>query len=201
MAPSDYPRMLSHPHHVIWAGWETTTPRLQQAGWEIAAEQDFNYDGCRLVMRHQGMQCVAITNSVTFYKQAMLMDRYRGDLRADPRLTFHVVRMSWRGGLAIEADPNHMPKFSLIDAYPQMSMREIKNIEDMGIFATPLVRTQELIVDESEVSAILAKLVEAQKPEQERIRDRKRLRESREGLMLDADPQMKFHAQILSIAA
>lgn len=201
MARSDSSRIVSYPHHVIWAGWETTTPRLQQAGWQIAAEQDFVRDGIRLVMRHEQMQCTAITNVVGFYQQAMNMSYGRPDVHYDPRLTFYVVRMAQLGGLAIEVDPHHSPDFSLVDAQMQMTRREIKNIEDMGIFAVPLVRTQELIVEESEVSAILAKLIEAQKPEQERIRDRKRLRESREGLMLDAEPQMKFHAQILSIAA
>lgn len=152
-------------------------------------------------MRHEQMQCTAITNSVDFYRQSMLTHQYAGDPRTDSRLEFHVVRMAQLGRMAIEHDLHHMPVFDLIDAKPQMTVREIRNIEDMGIFATPLVRTQELIVEESEVSAILAKLVEAQKPEQERIRDRQRLRERRDGLDLGAEPQMKFHAQILSIAA
>jgi hypothetical protein len=133
----------------------------------------------------------------------MQMDRYGGgrDL-SNPRghlLHFNVVRMAH--GIQIAYHEDHPPAFMPIDAQMQFTRKIVQNVEDMGIFATPLVRTEELIIDESEVSAILARLVEAQKPEQERIRDRKRLRESREGLMLGAEPQMKFHAQILSIAA
>jgi|SRR6185437_1258469 len=198
MGHSDFPRLVSQPHRVIWAGWETTTPRLQQAGWEIAAEQDFTRYGVRLVFRHQQMQCTAITDSVDFYHQAMMNYRDRFDPSADPRLTFHVVRMAQHLHIGFVEEA---PKFRLVDAQMQMVAHQVRDIEDLGIFATPLVRTQELIVDESEVSAILAKLVEAQKPEQERIRDRKRLRERREGLELGAEPQMKFHAQLLSIAA
>jgi len=199
MGHSDFPRLVSQPHRVIWAGWETTTPRLQQAGWEIAAEQDFTQYGVRLVFRHQQMQCTAITNSVDFYRQAMMNHPGGYDASTDPRLTFHVVRMAHH--LQIGFVDDHAPAFRLVDAQMQMVAHQVRDIEDLGIFATPLVRTQELIVDESEVSAILAKLVEAQKPEQERIRDRKRLRERREGLELGAEPQMKFHAQLLSIAA
>jgi len=203
MARSDFPRLLSQPHRVFWAGWETRTTTLQQAGWEIAAEQDFVKWGVRLVMRHQQMQTVAITDSQDFHRVAMLNDPGRRWAAEDPRsylLEFNVVRIAHDMAFQIE-HLSYMPDFRLVDAQSQYCHRELRNIEDMGIFATPLVRTEELIVDESEVSAILAKLVQAQKPEQERIRDRQRLRDKREGLSIGHEPQMKFHAQILSIAA
>lgn len=203
MARSDFPRLLSQPHRVVWAGWETRTTTLQQAGWEIAAEQDFQRWGIRLVMRHQQMQTVAITDSQDFQRVAMMNRPGQHWAAEDPRaylLTFHVVRIAHDMAFQIE-HTMRTPDFRLIDAQSQLCHREVRNVEDMGIFATPLVRTEELIVDESEVSAILAKLVEAQKPEQERIRDRQRLREKREGLSIGHEPQMKFHAQILSIAA
>lgn len=204
MARSDFPRLISEPHFVNFGGFESTTSRLQQAGWEIAAEQDFTRYGVRLLLRHQQLQCTAITDTHDFMRLSMMqMDSYGGgrDL-GNPRghlLRFNVVRMAY--GIQMAYVEEYPPAFMPIDAQMQFTRKIVQDVEDMGIFATPLVRTEELIVDESEVSAILAKLVEAQKPEQERIRDRKRLRESREGLMLDAQPQMKFHAQILSIAA
>lgn len=197
-------RLVSEPHRVIWAGFETTTPRLQQAGWEIAAEQDFMSDAVRLVMRHQDMQCMAVTNAVRFYDLAHRMHinpmaRYQAEAGRDWLLTFHVVRMSHKVQFEVMAD--YRPNFKLIDAMPQFVDRMYVDVEDMGIFATPLVRTDELIVDPDEVSSILEKIRAAQVPEQAAIRARERQRESREGLQLGAEPQTRFHAQILSLVA
>lgn len=198
-------RLLSAPHRVRFAGFAATTPQLQQMGWQISAEQDFMGDRCRIALRHADLQVVAITNSVSFYHLAI-----RGapggyiDPTRDHVLTFDVVRM---GNLETYVhqwcmdEPIRPGAFESIDAKTQFVSGRVDRFEDLVIFAPPLVETQELIVDEGKVSAILAKLVEAQKPEQERIRDRQRLRESREGLELGAEPRRKFHAQILSIAA
>ena len=197
-------RLVSEPQRVVWAGFETTTPRLQQAGWEIAAEQDFTCDGCRLVFRHRDMQCIAITNTVRFYDLARMTHlepqrRFYAEPGRDWALTFHVVRMSH--GIQMALYDDNRPNFKLIDAQSQFVKREYVNLEDMGIFATPLVRTEELIVEPDQVSAILEKLREAQVPEQAAIRARQRQRESREGMQVGAEPQTRFHAQILSLVA
>jgi len=213
----DVPRILSKPHRVHWAGFTTTTARLQQAGWSLSAEQDFQNDGIRLALRNEDAQLYGITDRISFYRLAVddyerSMARYReprysrdfGSPLAssdDGLLDFHVVRMASQIMVHHLERTNPLELFNSIDAATQITREKISRLEDLVPFAAPLVQTKELIVDESEVSAILAKLIDAQKPEQERIRDRQRLRESREGLELGADPRRRFHAQILSIAA
>ena len=49
---SSDPGILIRPHTVLWAGWETTTWRLQQAGWELISQQDFARGRIQLAMRH-----------------------------------------------------------------------------------------------------------------------------------------------------
>lgn len=191
-------RLLSAPHRVRFAGFVATTPQLQQEGWELSAEHDYVGMGIRLAMRHQDYQLVAITNAVSMVH--LMQERFIPS-SGDPALTFHVVRIGSLGKMQVQYHTNPYSEFRAIDAKPQIQMVRIDKLEDLVVFAAPLVETQELIVDEGEVSAILAKLAEAQRPEQERIRARNRLRESREGMMLDAEPRRKFHAQILSIAA
>jgi hypothetical protein len=195
-------RLLSAPHRVIWAGFETTTARLQQAGWELSARQDFTGFQVGLAMRHQDFQCIAYTNVVDAHRLMMHDPRMMDDGR-DWFLTFKVMRMADLNAHRIEFTYgcNPFEDYYPIDAKPHLVCKQIERLEDCVVFGAPMVETKELIVDEAEVSSILAKLVEAQKPEQERIRDRNRLRASREGMLMEAQPQRKFHAQILSIAA
>jgi hypothetical protein len=50
-----------------WAGWETNTARLQQAGWQLSAEQDFYGNRMRIALRHEGMNLMAMTPSFDFH--------------------------------------------------------------------------------------------------------------------------------------
>jgi hypothetical protein len=188
-------RMLSRPAQVHWAGFESDTYRLQQAGWELAVEEEIEYDRIRLMMRHRDMRLYALTDAADYY--------YRRDETPgrEPPLRFNVCmaapsiqvqRMNVAGPMAFE-------NFRQIDAKPQMIESEIKSIEDFRIFATPLVRTEEIIVAPQTVSEMLQKILEMQLPEQERIRQRERLAESREAYLVGSGPRQRFHAQILSI--
>jgi hypothetical protein len=204
-------RLLSAPHRVRFAGFVATTPALQQMGWQLSAEQDFAGMGVRLAMRHEDAQIIAIKNKVDFYRflQANHPSHIHRSLSGtdeDYFLTFDVVRIGnlnsmveyWSLG---DDDRNPYGAFRPIDAKTQYVNHRVDKFEDLIIFAPALVETQELIVDPGDVSAILEKIRAAQVPEQEAIRQRKRLRESREGMMLEAEPRRAFHAQILSIAA
>lgn len=196
---------LSAPHRVRFAGFVATTPQLQQMGWQLSAEQDFMRDAIRLALRHEDLQLVAITTAISFYQMAMRNHPSPSHriISQENHLTFDIVRMGPMNSTYVEWRNSDLRPgvFSPIDAKTQFIDSRISKFEDLVIFAPALVETQEIIVDENEVSSILAKLVEAQRPEQERIRARQRLRESREGLELGAEPRRNFHAQILSIAA
>jgi hypothetical protein len=91
---------------------------------------------------------------------------------------------------------DNFANFRQVDAEPQFVNQEVKSIEDLKIFVTPMTRTEELIVEPSTVAAMLEKIREMQLPEQERIRQRERLRTAR----VSEEPlRQQFHAQIISI--
>jgi hypothetical protein len=186
-------RVLSRPMTVVWDGWETTTTRLQQAGWEISAEQCYMNMGIRLALRNQRLQMYGITSVVQFdfYRNA---DQFMSP-GASP--VFHVVNMASRLHINII---DNLSSFRPIDAMPQVVKQEIRSIEDLGIFATPLVRTEEIIVEPHTVEKLMEQIKSLQAPEQAAIRARNRLRESRDGTEPRVGPRQKFHAQILSIA-
>lgn len=184
--------VLSEPAEVWWAGFRSDTYQLQQAGWEIAAEQDVMYDRIRLLLRHRDMKLYALTNECEYHFRDMYQQPGR-------RLTFKVVAAS--PNFQVQCVPSRVDfsNFQQIDAKPQWAEIEIKSIEDFKIFATPLARTEEIIVEPQTVSAMLEKIREMQAPEQARLRAKQRLEASREGLRGDAVPRQRFHAQIISI--
>jgi hypothetical protein len=187
-------RVLSRPVEVWWSGFRATTAQLQQAGWELAAEESIVDRRIRLLMRHQDLKLYAITHHEEW--------NYFSDSRQQAPLVFRVIGASSQR-IEFRVVETLMPNFQRIDAMPQFTEQKIVTTEDLRVFAVPLVRTEEIIVDPERVGEILERIRQAQLPEQQAIRARNKLRASREGETVDAlmQPRQQFHAQVLSIAA
>lgn len=111
---------------------------------------------------------------------------------------FHI---QWMASDFIVQTMDNLMDFAPIDGRPQYTTMERKSIKDFGIFATPMVRTEEIIVEPEDVMALLSRIQEMQAPEQAALRAKQRLRASREGMDVNAPVQrQRFHAQIISIA-
>lgn len=107
-------------------------------------------------------------------------------------LEFHITHCSSNLGVQVLANSFD---FKPIDARPQFVNTEYKNIEDYGIFATPLVRTEEILIEPSSVAECLDLIRRLQAPDLADIRQRNRAAN-------DAPiARQTFHAQILSLAA
>lgn len=188
MAHSDA-RILSAPHRIHFAGWHTTLLDLQQHGGSLSAEQDMQRMGIRIAMTHRDLKMRGITESVDDY-------HFFGDpLQFGRPLDFHVRYMA--NDLVVQMMDN-LSMFRPIDAMPQFITTERKSIDDFGIFATPLVRTQELIVEPETVMELLEKIKAMQSPEQFEIRKRMQARKRDSGEPIQ---RQQFHAQILSLVA
>lgn len=180
---------LSQPVPVIFAGFESTTWKLQEAGWSLSAEQDIMSMSMRLAMRHEGLQLYGISDSTRWD----YWDRMGG------RLPALIVRhMAARMYVQIM---EHSPfSFEPIDARPQYRNSQQSRIEDLVHFGPSLARTREIILPEASVPQLMDQILKLQEPgRQERLKQQ--LAEEREGIQLSAVPRQKFHAQILSIAA
>lgn len=185
-----YPRdpILSRPYPVYWAGWETTTARLQQAGWSLSVEQDISRDEMRLALRHDGCRLYALSARVPYL-------HFLGDAALDLRARHPFVIQMVSSDITVRI-MDDLSAFAPIDAKPQYTESVEKSIEDFSIFAAPLVRTQELIVDPNDVQALLDRIKAVQAPQQASIRQRNRTRAYEHGAV---DRQV-FHAQIISLA-
>lgn len=183
------PRILSQPVPVRWAGFESDTHKLQQAGWQLSAEQDISYDSIRIAMYHEALRLRAISNISDFhYREAM----------HDPRYARSVI-------LPIQHMANDMrvqiiddlTGFRAIDAQPMVAKTEIRSLEDFNIFATPMARTNEIIVDPDSVADMMGRILELQDP----ARQEHYKRTLREQQGNARQVEQKFHAQIISLAA
>ena len=196
MFPDDHHRLLSRPIKIIWDGWESDTYRLQQGGWEFSAEQMIERMSVRLAMRNSRCRMYGFTNMVPvdFFELASNSAAYSA-------VVFHVAHMASQ--LTIQTVEVQPLSYSPVDMMPQMMTGERKSIEDFGIFATPLVRTNEIILPEASVGELLDTILKKQAPDQkayyeEKVRDARKL--GRTMGAMEAVPQQKFHAQIISLA-
>lgn len=179
-------RILSRPRDVHWAGWRTTTLDLQQAGWELSAEQDIERGSLRILMRHAPQKLYAITRPLGFDYEMDFRFEAAGRGRGEPLFVQYIA-----SNLNVQIIEPYFA-FKPIDAMPQtQEIRAPQSIEDFNIFAVPLARTNEIIVEPQEVEYFLGKILELQKPKQKEIRQRK-YRED------EVRPEQVFHAQILS---
>lgn len=183
--------LKSRPCKVWWLGFESNTFALQQAGWELAVEESIAHMQIRLLLRHQDLRLYAVSeySHFDFFESA-------GNPSYPPPV-FRVIQAAPRFEV-ISMHDYAFDQFKQIDARPAMSLQERRSVEDFAIFATPLVRTEEIIVEPKEVADILEQLLAMQSPEQKAIRERNRTRDRR-GEVPGAGPVQKFHAQIISL--
>ena len=184
--------VLSRPMTIIWGGWESTTTMLQQNGWQLSLQRDVYRMEMRVAMRHKTDKIYGLTAPIRDDFVDRIVSQNYGSA---PMPVAHVQYMASK--LTVTA-PVNMSTFEPIDAMPQLGSIEVKDIEDFNIFAAPLVRTEEIIVEPETVADMLEKIKAMQSTGQDEIRERNRMRELREGGRIDVVPQHKFHAQILS---
>lgn len=184
--------ILSRPHPVYWAGFRSDTRTLQQEGWEFAAEQRMEMDCVGLVMRHAAYGIHAVTG---------LVENRPYDLHPQALQPFHVQYLTDRGiKYQHYTPPDWLPSCKPVDMMPQMV--EVKDIDDMNMFAGIMVRNKELIVEPEDVSTLMDRILDLQKPGAQAHYE-KVLRQGREGhsAVRGAGPRQQFHAQVISLVA
>jgi hypothetical protein len=183
--------ILSRPHPVLWAGFRSDTQQLQQAGWEFSAKQMYERDEVGLVMRHGVLGIHAVTNTVP---------NIMYDMHPQAVQQFHVQYLTDRSiKYQSYTPPPWVQNCKPVDMRPQLV--EVKSIEDMQLFAGCMARTNEVIVDPDDVTAMMDRILDLQKPGAQAHYE-KVLRESRDGygVVPGVGPRQAFHAQVVSLA-
>lgn len=185
MAPFD--PVMSRPAEVHFAGFRSDTYTLQQAGWRLAMEQDVRSGMLRMLMHHRDVDLHMVAADIRHNFMDMRLNR-----EAHP--VFKIIRVARvLESVRLNLD---FASFHVIDATPVMRIENPRRIEDFTLFAAPLVRTEEIIIEPQSVAECLERIKALQAPNLAEIRERSRRRER-----LEPSNQTRFHAQILTLAA
>lgn len=196
-------RISSPKTKVLWAGWESDTFRLQQAGWQVSAEQDVASMNCRFAFKNANCRIYGLTNLVNY---ADMYDAYR-DGNFHRQLPPLIIQyMASRMEIRLYDD---LSKMQPIDTQPNLLINEeYKNIEDFMIFR-PIGKANEIIVAPQEVSQMLDLIIKQQNPKQKDLREKKRkewrkfTREVNDLSIINfeekIDPRDKIVAQLITI--
>lgn len=193
MFRGDGPRVLSRPLGVHWAGWQTTTVRLQQCGWDLAVQYEYHHDGYTLLMRHESMQLYAYTDQLLLEK-ALHDPYYTGE-----NVPVFQVRQVGKTLLGVHA-PLDFSTFQQIDAVPRYVEHKIRSIEDFNIFALARSKAEEILVNKADMSVIehLEAIKRLQEPQQHEIRQRA-LRERDSAVPARHAPRLHLVAQLVHL--
>lgn len=186
--------IISRPHPVFMLGFRSTTVDMQHAGWELCCEQDIRHFQMYLVARHDKTRMLACSSPIS-YERILYHRGWTSQESLEP-----FVFTALRSGIEIRSytQPSGFNRFA-IDAFPEMRTEEVKRIEDLFPFKR-IEHSQDIIVDQNDVSAIMEQILKAQSPRQAEIRDRVRKQRLREGEHIDAiKPSDTIHAQIITL--
>lgn len=181
------PRILSRPLRVHWAGWETTTYKLQACGWKLSARQDVRGSRLQLAFQHAGVGIEGITQELDYRFEQALDMRERGYVE---NIVLN-VQMMLGETVMVRQVGDVSALWSPIDAEPRYTEERIDRLEDFAHFAGSLIRTNEIIVPEESVPELLQRILKMQQPG--------RIERIKEELRGENRPEQKFHAQIISL--
>jgi hypothetical protein len=189
-------RILSAPHPVHWAGFQSTTTEMQQHGWQIAVEFEPMRLMYRLMFKHEQLRLYALTAQEHIQQGANGFGQMH-----DFCVPFKVCHAA----ASIECLRIHddISMFRAIDATPVMVTESIERIEDLNIFNVSLRKAEEILVNEADMNVIdhLEAIKALQSEEQKIIRERM-LKGVQPGELIETSgPQARVMANVISIAA
>lgn len=165
-------RLLSQPVNVRWLGWETDTYRLQEAGWELSAQEDISRQRMNILMRHKEANIRGMC-------EAMDWDYFRNE-RSGYDNNPHSMRNTSTFGarLAMDFIVNHhqagmsFDNFNPIDARPmyQEITMERRSLDDLAHFRKLEKPSDEIYLRKASMAEIMEMALEKQEPNQDRIR-------------------------------
>lgn len=184
----------SRPHPVILAGFESTTLKLQQNGWQLAIMHYPDLDGISLTIHHPNAKLYGISNKVSRYDFMRRFDKYAYQDLNSSISPFYIQQLSSDIQFNIIPTYGELGRISAIDARPELASIENVRLSEMDVFKT-IMDSEEIIVDPNDVPELMEKILKAQEPKQQEIRQRIRKENERR----DIRQSNKLHAQIISL--
>jgi hypothetical protein len=182
--------LSSFPIPVRFAGFQSDTLRLANAGWELSVREGrsdiWGEHQLQLAMTHRGVNQYVISHPIRIENRELyravsepgFYATYVSGLCFEimamaPTIQFHRVPTSFGTHVSRFSD-----LFQPIDASPQLA--EFEDMKDFRFFRTANPSVKDIIVLPEMVPDLLAKVLEAQGPMMDEIKKRERSRENLE---------------------
>ena len=151
-------KVFSDPVTLRWAGWETTTEKLQYAGWQISANQDVRGGTMQIVARHpNGLSFLTELQEWRYHAA------YEPIMRGYPVFPPMQVRALGKVEVVMYGSLPAFSQFSPIDAMPHVHTVTHARLEDYFHFA-PVTSPHDLIVPQASVPELLERILQLQQP-------------------------------------
>lgn len=191
-------RLFSPIIKVHWAGWESDTYRLQQAGWSISAHQDPHRAQLQIAIKHPAYRVYGLSDAIDVrYMETQVKGNASFDYLRGLIIPFRYMS----NDLRVICNDLNIGEFSPVDTKPQIMTMQERSIDDFKIFKESICRTDEIIVEPAKVSEILKQIIGAQSIKQKEIREKRRKQRNREGCVPESMEDTNVHAQIVTLAA
>jgi hypothetical protein len=153
-------------HKVYWEGWQSSTSRLAQSGWDIAVNYNPEYMAYRLFFNHKSMTLSAMTEQETFDDLVYQHVPFRISMIA-PKIHVSIIP-----AITMSAAPR-AGDFIPIDA--SIMQREVRDINPDNIFMYAKGEN-ELLVDEANMEVVdhLEAIKALQSEKQKELREKAR---------------------------
>ena len=165
---------------VLWCGFESSTYRLSQSGWDVAVHYNPSYLAYQMFFRHQMMSLSAITDERTF--QDLMSYKVPFQVQAvAPRIDVHSIPVVQNLG---------SNQWRQIDCTP--TSREIHELNPENIFRYAK-QDDELVVDKADLSVVehLEAIKSLQSEKQKELREKARHAKQGMTVHMDANPNVK----------
>lgn len=164
-------RFLSRPIPVHFAGWESSTDRLQRCGWRMAIDKDHRNMTYRFLLEHPYLRLAGWCDSWS-------MDRSYEEW-VDPSNRFNPMPIEM--GQVMPADHFQMRisgelGMQWIDASPEIVHEQITTLADLGIFKLAEAEVPKVFVEEADMSVVdhLQSILDGQADKQAELREKAR---------------------------
>jgi hypothetical protein len=187
--------LQSAPITIRFAGFESDTLTLQNNGWQLALEDEFDHmlyrHRMRFILKHDmlNLYCLSNIEEIDYHSIYNMNDMFE----ISKKVHIFQIQVIARDVVLKGLQPINMDCVNQIDAMPEIV--EIQQLSLLPIFKTIVQPDNALIVEPDKISALLEQIVACQSPKQAEIRERMKKSEGRENF------KQTLHAQILSVAA
>jgi len=189
--------ILSQPLSLHWMGWESTTFKLQNNGWELSASQDVEQNRMAIAFRHKQMQCRGMSDYMDFDYFSRLGNNLYSVSSTDQTYPMFGCRLASDLIIQIQdVNINNTCDFNPIDARPMYRTQNMRShsLDDIAHFRKLEKTDNEIYLEPASMDDILNMALERQAPRQEEIRKKMIHRQELEVMR---SSQLKAHLRLV----